>query len=587
MKRQIFYTAVCSLSMIFLQACSDSDSVNNPWQTPVALKSTASISASKATSNDTGDLLIVWEEQETQQRVNQALTDAHNPSNPNYDGHEVHTHIDIYQRTNVYARVYDADAGLWQSEASLQTGLWKKFQTGEKYTDTAGVEQFRLVENVTPAFSINAATATNTSGNAIVAWIQSDASATTVEDAASTYSINVAFYTSATNSWSAVEKITVNQTLVLTDLNVSFDDSGKAQLLWLARDIDTDITNVDTRITNVYTSAYDGTNWGAATLLSDGKTATQSVQVKMYSADAGVAVWTQQNTNAKSVYQGTDTDPCIADATICNSTQLNLYTQWFDSNGWQAAGTEKLISNALGEVTNFSLKNNGTNVWLIWEQKADHLVKEIVKKTGFPDRTVYPRQLSDASLVWVSQFDTAAHTWSTPVQLQADDATTTKDESAQLAIHSDIAVDGAGNVMAVWIQQVNYDRDETTDQAFIGKWNNNVRQSVWINTFMNNAWVGAKLLDNDDRFSNASPKVLATSTGQFTIAWVQWESDNQPYGHSLYSLDYDALNNTVGVKFKIDSNADLVKDFYLAKDQNNQIQIIWTGDATAIKYSTK
>jgi len=566
---------VCCWSIFFLQACSDSDEAASPWQESTTLKETSNISASKVTSNNDGDLIILWEEKETERRTDQTLTDLHNT----YSGHETHTHVDVYQRTNVFARSYSANTGVWQAEVNLQSGYWRKIQAGQLYNDSQNTEKFKLTDNIASAFTTHATISSNSNGDAIAAWIQLDESSD--GNAASSYGISVSHFTSSSGSWSSIESVTTSEALVLSDLNVSLAEDGTGQLLWLARDMNPDLTLNPPKksVIKVYASNYVNASWSAETKLTEGSGA-KSVQVKMFSSDSGVAVWAQENINATSVYQGSGTDPCIADVTLCNSTQLNLYGQWFDSTGWQDSAA--LINEAIGEVGDFVLASNSSGVWLMWQQNADHLTNSVDSNNN----TIYPRSISETSQILVSQFDITTHSWNEPFELQSDDANTTKDESAQHATQPDLAIDDQGNVMAVWIQQVVYDI-EGDDKALIGKWNNNIRQSIWVNTFVNNAWLGATLLDSDERFSNSSPKVIASADNNFTAAWLQWSSVNQSYGYSLYSLDYDVSTSIASDRQVINSNADLIKDFYLAKDGNNQVQIIWTGESTAMKYSSK
>ncbi|HFC12667.1 MAG TPA: hypothetical protein ENJ56_07470 [Anaerolineae bacterium] len=612
MKRQVIFIAVSSLSLALLQACSNSSNTNNPWQTPVTLKETASISASKAAANDNGDLLIVWQEQETEKRVDQVTSDAHNPAIPyetsdlippgrqvpkrddngefivvdgvlqtedydssnlfhrtyfkeiDYASHEQHTHMDVYQRTNVFARSYDANAGVWQTEVSLQTGYWSKVQTGEQYTDDNDETQFRTTGNVAPAFDTHAAVATRANGDAIAAWVQLNESADVTGDAGSTYTIYAAHYDAANNAWGANENVTVNQSLMLTDLSLSLDSSGNAQLLWLAR-------STSSQVSSVYSSRYDGSTWAVEQQISDGNSTVHAVKMMRYSADSGVAVWLQENPNALAVSQAA-TDPCQADASLCASTQKNLFARWFDGSGW-TTDPVVLVSNAKGQVGEFNLASNGNNViWLVWDQKPVYLENNA-------------QTVSDTGQIWASQFDTTAHTWSTAVQLQADDVSTANiDEAAQPAFQADLAIDSAGNVMAVWVQQVKYASSDSDNNTI---WNNSLRQTVWFNTYSDGAWAGAKLLKRDERYSNEKPKVIASSAGNFTVVWLRWASLNQPYGYKLHSLDYAIASSTATTAFEVNSGADQINDFYLALDKSNQIQVIWTGDSRALTYNVR
>jgi len=624
MMRHIPLIIIATVFVFSLQACSDSKSgLVNPWQTPVTLKSDSEINASTAISNDNGDLIIVWQEHETEERVNQALTDAHDPDIPyattdlissgrevpsgsgvvydssddshrsiakqeDYGDHESHTHLNILQRTNIKARVYDSAAATWQTETALQTGFWATIQSGERYTDEAGATQVRITGNVGQGLKSHSAVTSNSGGDGIAVWIQHEESTTTTGDAASTYMINVSHYTATSNSWSTIETVSINQNLVLSDLSVTMDDTGKAQLLWLARSS----TN---NISNVYASAYDGSTWAAEQLLSDGNSGAKAVQVAMFSAGSGVAIWAQENTNGTSVFQGTDTDPCIATPALCKSTQTNLFGQWFDATGWQSPAV--VISNALGQVNKFQLvSNNNNKVWAVWDQKPDYLTQS-QDPLG---NTIYPKELAANSQIWASQFDTSAnaHTWSASVQLQADDvSTTTVDESAQHAAVAQASLDSVGNMMVVWAQKAVFSSSDAENT----KWNNSVRQTVWYNIFKidntsvdgngntvtNDEWLGGKLLDGDERFSHETPKVISISENNFTAVWKRWSSLSQPFGHQLLSANYSADSNSIADIFEINTSADQINDFYLAKEPTKGVQVIWTGDSVALRQSTK
>ena len=82
MKTRIFLTTCCIVGLGFLQGCSESDSDDSPWSSPGELHSSAAVVLNKTSSNSRGDIVVVWEDVEQEIRLDQDLTDAHDPTVP-------------------------------------------------------------------------------------------------------------------------------------------------------------------------------------------------------------------------------------------------------------------------------------------------------------------------------------------------------------------------------------------------------------------------------------------------------------------------------------------------------------------------
>jgi len=604
MKRQIFLSICCIASLSLLQACSESDGDNNPWSSPSQVFSGSNITSSKVSSNNRGDIVLIWEETEEQVRIDQALTDAHDASIPyaedaaispdrdmdphpdvfeaydssnpdhradakmaDYGGHDTHVHVDIYSRLNVKTRVYSASRGSWLESVTLQTGFWQRTQKGNRPLEDSSNEQITVTDNVSSLPNTHISSASSSSGNGVVAWIQVRESLV-AGDAGDEYDIYTAQYSAANTSWTAPEILSlssVSEKPSLKDLALSLDANDNVQLLWIARHSDS------SNSTHVYQAEYDKATgvWSGSTLLSDSSTSADSVKIVMFDDDSGVAVWSSVNESAKSTYveQDGEGDLCIATPTICDGTQTNLYANWFDEDGWQA--TPALISDALGDVGEFDISSNDAGaVWVAWEQHDAFVTRSIIDGV---ERFV--NSVATNAKINVSQFDVAANTWSATASVHQFAADGSYENNKQPSI----AIDSSGAVMVAWSQDTFFDFGDDDSS----KWNNSQREAIWMNVFKTD-WQGAQQLAADERFSFVKPKVAAVEEDKFSVVWRGWSVSNGQSGHQLFSLDYTAATNSFSQRYTVNSRAGIIEDVFLFNTVN-RLKLIWLSDQDSLQ----
>jgi len=609
MRKEIILITCCAVALIFLQACSKSSDDNNPWPSPSKLHDADHISLSKASSNANGDVILVWEELEQQVRVNQVLTDAHNPLIPyttdaaisadrdmnpdpeifeaydsandthrtdakvaDYNEHGDHIHVDIYNRLSIKTRVFSASRGSWLNAETLQTGFWQKTQSGNRPLDDANNEQLVITDNLSSYPTSHVAIATNSAGSGVVAWLQLQEDSDVAGDAADGYNLYAAHYSTSSGSWSTVEQLTLpdNEMPTLNDLAVSLNADGDAQLLWLARDNSSESVSQ----THVYQAAYDsgaGT-WSGSVVLSDPTTSAEAVKVVMFNSTSGIALWTRLNSLAKSTYleQDGEGNLCDTTASICDATQINLYAHRFDDAGWQ--GTPLLISDGLGDVGSFDVAAKSASLWTTWEQND-----AFVQRMFIDGIESYINSTAANGKIVVSQFDTEAFTWSAPAAINkiADDG------SYEHSKQPTIAIDESGTAMVSWSQETPIGFGDVNSS----KWNNNQREAIWINIF-ESSWGEAQQIALDDQFSYLQPKAVSPNDNKFTIAWRGWSTSHAQSGHQLFSADYNSATDTVSQIFAVNRTASLINSFDFIP-VSNRVRLIWSGNNNKINTVSK
>ena len=97
------------------------------------------------------------------------------------------------------------------------------------------------------------------------------------------------------------------------------------------------------------------------------------------------------------------------------------------------------------------------------------------------------------SNIWANRFDGTA--WSTAELIETDDTGDAYDPQ--------IAVDGAGNAIAVWYQD------------------DGVRFNIWANRFDGTAWGTAELIETDDAGDAYDPQIAVDGAGNAIAVWYQ------------------------------------------------------------------
>ncbi|MDH5257398.1 MAG: hypothetical protein OEX07_05305, partial [Gammaproteobacteria bacterium] len=197
----IHVVAVLFVSNLLWGCSSKDDEDASVWASTDAIYSAASITDSRATISSNGDIVLVWQEQETEERAD-TDKDAIFPSE---------THKVLYSKTSVNVKYYDSASGSWSSDKQLRVGHWEKLKSGI----VDGAETV-FQENINNTFIGNSVVAINSNGDAVVAWVQLGESADVVDDAGSDHLLFVSSYTAADSSWRVPLALSTNLTLNLS-----------------------------------------------------------------------------------------------------------------------------------------------------------------------------------------------------------------------------------------------------------------------------------------------------------------------------------------------------------------------------------
>jgi len=197
---------VLFFSSLLWGCASDDAEEENIWSSTDNIYSAASISSSKASIGTNGDIVIVWQEQETEVRDDTVKDTAHTfvgtPAAPDSHATE-HVHKLLYTRTTVNVKTYDSSAGSWRATIALNTGFWEKSKSGLVDLDDA-TDESKIVyeENSNITFVGDFAASTNYYGDAVVAWVQLGESTVTTGDANTSHNLFAYVYNAASNSLS-------------------------------------------------------------------------------------------------------------------------------------------------------------------------------------------------------------------------------------------------------------------------------------------------------------------------------------------------------------------------------------------------
>ena len=637
--RSIKLTSVLVLSALMLGCASDDDESDNNWASTSDVYSASSITQSKTSIGSNGDIILLWQEQETEIRDDLTKDTEHTFAGTSaaIDSHtNIHKHKLLYTKTSVKVKRYDASADSWGAETQLREGFWEKSKSGILAVEDDG-DDSKIVyeENINNTFVGASAVAVNASGNAIAVWIQLGESATTAGDAGASRSLFVSNYNAGTNTWTSPipvsSAITETQTttvgagsttaslsatgnvIVQNKLALNLNDSGEAELVWLGRASKTDISigqlqlnptnnsetpadiktaadaldvlmtaEINDRV-NVYQNTYDGSSWSTLEKISDGKGSVRDLKLVKRNQTSGAAAWLQHNER--------DAAAETCDQVSFNKTPLNLYANWYNSSGWHT--TPVIVNNALGEVKDFSIASNGADeVMLGWSQS---------------DNSAYPCAVSSGSYtidkvttIWASALsgdidtDLTAGSWSTATNIQPDDASTTADESVISSEDVSLSVDSSGNAVASWVQSGDAAADPRfrTD-AIIRANAYSATSSSWLaNSFIVSdvaTFTGQpieKTIPND----HIAPQVVSTGANQFIINWLHWNVSSTRSGYQLFSTDYDSSTNTLSAVQSVSTAYSPVVNQRETFVTGEDVQMFWsqaTDSGVSLKKSVK
>jgi len=374
----------------------------------------------------------------------------------------------INDGSEVYANKYTASTNTWGnaeridslpstvSDLQLSMGangtaiaVWAKAQGQAKniraarYNGVSWQAHVGLETNGGIAQSPQAAV--DSSGNAVVVWLQPDNSVN---------SIWYNYYDASGPGWIGENLLELTDNVAYAP-HVSIDNAGDAIAVW-AQDNGSG-TN------GIYASKYTfGGSWSSAELVGAGSSDGYTAQIAMDNQGNAIAVW----------YQVTATSPYYV---------YSVYANTYSSGAWNTpAEIESGVNIAATPQIGFDVQRGALVVWKNsngrlriapytypagWgaaenvESGADATFNPQLAVDSEGNAIVVWRQYSSGTYVyslWVSRYQTGG-TWGTPQLLELDDTTP--------VTFPDVAIDGDGNAFAIWIQ------------------NDGISDSTWVSRF--------------------------------------------------------------------------------------------------------
>jgi hypothetical protein len=353
-------------------------------------------------------------------------------------------------------------------------------------------------------------------------------------------------------TWGTPTLIETDDTGPLQSPQVAVDPAGNATAVWHGTQMgSTDFLIGGNRF-------VPGAGWGAAGLVGNPTDALgRDVQVTVDPSGIATAVWTQfeginHNTRANrfvpgvgwgtSVILGTDADglsqyaPRVASDSAGNVTAV--WTQngrtkpslWFSrfatGSGWTIAsmipGADTNGSDA--PVLAVDGPGNVTVVWFEIDPVFGHVrANRFVPGTGWETATqldaspeaspnsVAVDSAGNATAVWIQGPPPTFSVWSARFVPGAGWGAGTRVQADEgFPSNATIAVDPAGNALAVWQQQSVAALD-----------------SIWVNRFVPaSGWGTATLLETDDTGNAVFPQIAFDPSGNATTVWVQSNGTN-------------------------------------------------------------
>lgn len=342
-------------------------------------------------------------------------------------------------------------------------------------------------------------------------------------------------FTTSDGAWSTAELIE-NHPGNASALQIAVDSAGNALAVWL---------QWDGEIDNIWANRFDGTSWGIAELIeSNDAGSARNPQIAIDISGNALVVWSQYDGSGYDIWAnrfdgqtwgtaelieneaGPAVDPQIAFDASGNAlavweqydgSQYSIVANRFDGNSW---GTVELIeSNDSAGAGGVQIAvDDAGNAFAVWHQR-DGIWESI----------------------WANRFDGSR--WGTAELIESD--------NNGRALDPQIAVDGAGNALAVWKQ-------------FDGSHDN-----IVANRFDGTTWGTAELIESGDGEAE-SPQVAFDDAGNALAVWRQ-EDDGS--GRNIVANRFDG--STWGTAELIESEPGTAYSPQIAVDDAGRGLAVW------------
>ncbi|MDQ8021661.1 MAG: LysM peptidoglycan-binding domain-containing protein [Moraxellaceae bacterium] len=347
-----------------------------------------------------------------------------------------------------------------------------------------------------PSLSVDA------QGDAIVAWVQSDGTAS---------SVYASIYKSATGTWTAPSLLETSALAVSTtsDTVVTSVQGNRMAVGWLQ----TDGTRND-----LHVARYDGTAWSAAQLVENSTQVAAQPSLAIDIQGNVLALWQQSDGTANSIY----------------SSRFNAI-----SNAWSNPALLESSSTATADPRVAIDGNN--NAIAIWRQSSDLLARRYIAATdSWTTQVIVDSRTSavaapalgidwegnaiaawvqndgTANSVYASRFNIATGAWSTATLLE------TSSQSVSSTANTLVVSTYGSNSVVGWLQH------------------DGTRNNLYVARFANNAWEAPALAESSDLGGVAQPSIALDPQGNLTVLWQQTDGT----ASSVYARRYSASPGT-------------------------------------------
>ena len=314
-------------------------------------------------------------------------------------------------------------------------------------------------------------------------------------------------FTSRDGIWAGTSLLEVNNDGNAELPQIALDQAGNGLAVW---------AQSDGTYKNIWANRYDVTtgSWGDAEPIdTENLGHAESVQVAMDPSGNGIAVWQQDNGSRKKIW-------------------ANHYDA--ETNTWgMALVIDSVDASATVPQIVMDASGNGTAVWTQFSAG------------GFPVN------------LHARRYDAQSASWGTEELLEFDNA------QFHLAYEPQIAIDAAGNVIAVWLQS----GDE--------------RRSTWANRYdvSADAWSGPQLIETNDIFgTNYDVRVAMDPMGNGIAIWTQSDGTNYRLWYNRYTFNVvDQTGSWDAIAGKCNANISgyVPNRTQIAMDSAGNAQIIW------------
>jgi Glucodextranase, domain B len=410
------------------------------------------------------------------------------------------------------------------------------FPAEAAYSPGWGTAQLVEIDNSSDSYSPQVAV--DPSGNAIAVWFKWDGARNDIWS--NRYVVGM--------GWEIAQLIEADDSGDAEGPQVAVDNLGNAVAVWHQNDGTRD---------NIWSNRYVvGTGWETAQLVETNDSGgARDPQVAVDGLGNFVAVWFQYDGSRADIWsnryvvgagwevaQLAETNvsqgaycPDVAVASSGDAvavwhqydgTQHNIWAnRYVVGTGW---GTAELIENDLGEAVfpEVALDNSG-NAVVVWEQwdgtRNNIWSNRYVVGTGWGTARLIENESAGASspdvavdgsgnavAIWVERDGQYQNTSSNRYVVGADWGTAQLIGSTNSSSysHPQVVADGSGNMLALWNQ------------------NDGTRDSIWSNRYVvGTGWGTMQLVETDNAGGAHSPQVAVDGSGNAIAVWTQY------YGH--------------------------------------------------------